>query len=312
MISKEIIKRCINFGKPERIGLNFCGNRINDISHVVFDVKSKRSWIEGEKEFSLDEWGNIWHRMIGKEGGATVMKSAIGEWDDADSYQIPDIANPNRYKTMKQIFTNNQEKYNLAHVPAWPFSIMRKLRPFEEFLVDFSLHKDKVEYFSKRLVEVIGKCIEIEADAGADGIFFTEDWGDQDRLFINPIVWREVVKPRYIDLVNIAKTRNLTVWMHSCGYIYNIINDLIDIGIDVLQFDQPALIGIDKLGNEFGRKIAFWCPVDIQKTLPTGNRTLIENEAKKLIDSLGKFNGGFIAKAYGDTWEDVEVLQDFP
>ena len=53
--------------------------------------------------------------------------------------------------------------------------------------------------------------------------------------------------------------------MHSCGYIYEIIEDLIELGMDVLQFGQPALYGIERLGREFGGRITFWCPVEIYR-----------------------------------------------
>jgi hypothetical protein len=89
--------------------------------------------------------------------------------------------------------------------------------------------------------------------------------------------------------------------MHSCGAIGAIIPGLIDAGVDLLQFDQPTLHGIDTLASYQGRgKITFWCPVDIQKTLQTKDEQKIRAEARELLDKLWKGKGGFMAGYYED------------
>jgi hypothetical protein len=89
--------------------------------------------------------------------------------------------------------------------------------------------------------------------------------------------------------------------MHSCGEISAIVPGLIDAGIDVLQFDQPDLHGMDTLAAyQENAKITFWCPVDIQTTLQTQNEGLIREKAREMLDKLWNGRGGFIAGYYGD------------
>jgi uroporphyrinogen-III decarboxylase len=136
------------------------------------------------------------------------------------------------------------------------------------------------------------------ADAGADGIFFCEDWGVQNRLLIHPDRWREVFKPLFARLVGAARSRGMHVLMHSCGYVWDIIDDLADVGVRCLQFDQPAIYGLDRLSDKLGaRGVCLYSPVDIQQVMPTGDRGLIEGEAHRMIELFG---GRFIAKNYGD------------
>ena len=100
--------------------------------------------------------------------------------------------------------------------------------------------------------------------------------------------------------------------MHSCGKTTVIIPDLIEAGIDVLQFDQPQLHGLDNLARFHGQ-ITFWCPVDIQTTLQTGDAARIEADAREMIDKLGGKDGGFIAGYYSGNeaigldpkWQDI-------
>ncbi len=100
-------------------------------------------------------------------------------------------------------------------------------------------------------------------------------------------------------LVGHARGLGLHVWMHSCGYIKEIIPSLRDIGITVLQLDQPELSGIDWLRETVGDRVTIWSPVDIQRKLPTGNRELIRASARETIEKLGQ-GGGFIAGHYSD------------
>jgi hypothetical protein len=76
---------------------------------------------------------------------------------------------------------------------------------------------------------------------------------------------------------------------------------LIKAGIDLLQFDQPDLHGLDNLARHQEQGgITFWCPVDIQFVLQTKDQKIIRDKAKEMLDKLWKGKGGFIAGYYGD------------
>ena len=126
-------------------------------------------------------------------------------------------------------------------------------------------------------------------------------------------MWRELFKPDYQVLCDRALQRGLHVLMHSCGYIREAMDAMIEAGIDAFQFDQPELYGIDRLADEFGGRVTFWCPVDIQKALQTRDAERIEHAATRMIERLGEKGGGFIAGYYGSNeaigldpkWQDV-------
>ena len=72
--------------------------------------------------------------------------------------------------------------------------------------------------------------------------------------------------------------------------------DLIEIGVDCLQFDQPNLMGTDNLAERFGGRICFYCPVDMQTTMVNGTLEDIELDARRLMFRLGNYGGGFIGR----------------
>lgn len=68
-------------------------------------------------------------------------------------------------------------------------------------------------------------------------------------------------------------------------------------------------MGLEVLSERFGGQVAFWCPVDIQRTMIDGSLDDIRVYAKRMIETLGAHNGGFISMAYS-TPEDVEHVPE--
>ena len=164
--------------------------------------------------------------------------------------------------------------------------------------MDVLLEPARVRELLGRLTEMFAREIERYADAGADAVMAAEDWGTQDRLLVSPEVWRELFKPGFRTLCEAAHSRGMKVFLHSCGRNTAIIEDWIEVGIDVCQFDQPELHGIDYLAEHFGGRMHFWCPVDIQGTLQTRDAGRIEAAAREYVEKLGSFGGGFVAGYY--------------
>ncbi|HOX37014.1 MAG TPA: uroporphyrinogen decarboxylase family protein [Candidatus Brocadiia bacterium] len=302
MDGREIVRRTVHFERPKRIAMSLPAPYPNDFldcgASPSAGWKEKR-WQEGNMELWTDEWGCTWGRLGGISKGE-VLRSPIETWDDFETYIPPDIDNPARYERARKIFSENKDKFRLGHIHGFAFNCARYLRRMDRYLADVALEPEKILALNRMVDDKFEGAIRCLAAAGADGIMFGEDWGTQDRLLINPTTWREMFKPGYIRLCGVCRELGMDVFMHSCGYIFHIIEDLIEVGINVLQFDQPALHGIDNLSVRFGGRVAFWCPVDIQRTLQTRDPETIRSAAREMIGKLGGFGGGFIAGYYGD------------
>ena len=122
-----------------------------------------------------------------------------------------------------------------------------------------------------------------------------------------------IFKPGFERLCRTAHEQGVFVLMHSCGYIREAMDDMVEAGIDCFQFDQPTIYGIERLAKEFGGRATFWCPVDIQNTLQKKDEARIAAEARQMVEQLGAGGGGFIAGYYGGNeaigldprWQDV-------
>lgn len=315
MNSREIVLRTLEYRGPERVAATFPEPYWNDLCHVSYILPGfRRDWREvrpGWQEY-VDEWGNTWAR-VDKTSKGEVVRGVLSDWSMLDQLKLPDLANPANFERVREVCGDpSNEKFRVGGLPGFPFNITRYMRHLEEYLADILLEPDNVKKLLLRVEDLLAETIVQYARAGVDAIMFVEDWGTQLSLMIKPQTWREMFKPGFVRLCRVAHEQGIKVFMHSCGKITDIIPDLIEAGIDLLQFDQPRLHGIDTLAQFHGR-ITFWCPVDIQKTLQTHDEAAIEAEAREMIEKLGGPEGGFIAGYYGDNasigldphWQDV-------
>ncbi|GBC96179.1 hypothetical protein HRbin16_01980 [bacterium HR16] len=301
MTPREVIRRNLERDNPPRIGMDFDGGRMNDFCFAGFspsETWQQKRWVEGEVEYFTDEWGNIWYRSVYGGQRGEVFQPALDDWAKLKDYQLPDMDNPKRYEGVRRRFAQETERYRVGYLPGFPFAICRYLRKMENYFADLVLEREHIDELHERVTALLERIIALYAQAGADAVMFAEDWGVQDRLLIHPSMWREVFKPLFVRLCHTAKAHGVKVIMHSCGYVWDILDDVAEAGICCMQFDQPALYGLERLAAKLRElNLCLYSPVDIQRVLPTGNRELIEREAHRMVELFG---GGFIAKNYPD------------
>jgi len=304
--SREILRRVLTFDGPSRIGLSLPKPYENDFLGVspgpAAGFTPRRLAPQGsERRRWRDEWGVVWHSLTEYDKGE-VAEGAITDWSQLDSYRCPDLGDPARYERMKALFAADGEKFRMGHLPGFIFNIARKIRKLDNYLCDLILERANVDRLTAMIREQLLAAIDRIADAGAEAIGFCEDWGTQSQLMIDPALWREIFKGEFATLCQAAHDRGMFVIMHSCGKVTDIIPDLIEVGVNCFQFDQPRLHGLEKLA-EFHGRVSFWCPVDIQTTLQTRDAGKIRADARTMIDQLGGKaggqHGGFIGGYYG-------------
>lgn len=315
MNSRERVLRTLEFRGVDRVAASLPAPYWNDLVFTSYQIQGfKPVWqsVGGDRQEYVDEWGNTWARLDATSKGE-VVRGVLDSWDKLDTLTLPDLANPANFEPVRQtVRTNAGERFCIGHLPGFPFNIARKMRRLDQFLMDILLEPERVRDLLGRIEALLADVIIAYAESGVDAVMFPEDWGTQNSLMIRPATWREIFYPGFERLCSLAHEHGIKVLMHSCGKITDIIPDLIQAGIDVLQFDQPRLHGLENLARFHGQ-ITFWCPVDIQKTLQSGNAEAIEAEARELISLLGGPDGGFIAGYYSDnaaigldpSWQDI-------
>ena len=300
MTSKEIVQRTLDFTNPERVAHSFPESDflwVNDSAKTRATDWQKVSPTKWER---IDEWGNIWQRLDDTTKGE-VVKGVLNDVSEIENYELPDFSKFEDFQTVGRARQENKDKWIIGGMPGFAFNIARKLFKIDNYLMALVLEREKIKMLHDRIDILLEDMIRNHAKAGADCVMYPEDWGTQSQIFINPELWYEEFFPRFQKLFGIAHQCGIKVFMHSCGKIGAIVPGLIKAGVDVLQFDQPDLHGIDNLAaHQNSDKITFWCPVDIQKTLQLRDEKIIRQKVREMLDKLWKGKGGFIAGFYSD------------
>jgi uroporphyrinogen decarboxylase len=297
---RDIIYANIDHQNPPRCGMTFSGGRYNDMlgAGIRPHGYQQRRWTEGKLEYYDDQWGNIWVRMKEGSNKGEIYKPAIEDWSQLADFQPPNYEHPDCGAELRELFSRPTDKFKVAHIGGWIFDNARYLRKLEVYFCDMALYPEELHAMHEMVAKVYERKIRIAGEARADAIMIGEDMGTQTGLLFSPAMFQEYFRDLYARLMGIAHEYGMRILMHSCGQNWEIIPDLIDCGVNVFQFDQPALYDMPKLAALFKeRKRALWSPVDIQQILPTGDRRTIEEGARRMYDI---FEGFLICKDYTD------------
>jgi uroporphyrinogen decarboxylase len=248
-----------------------------------------------------DEWGVGWKNVayetrFGKGHYTEIVGHPLADDEAIDSYQPPDPNRPELYVEAERMIKKYKDEYWTVGVTVTTiFETAWALRGLERTLIDLVFNPELVEElfdipFNYHLTAA-RKLVEM----GVDMIWTGDDMGSQDRMLISPQTWRRFFKPRMATFISTLKSINpdIKVAYHSCGMIYPIIPDLIEIGLDVLNPVQPRAMDPEKLKKEHGDKLCFWGSIDEQYTLPFGTLAEVKEEVITRLKTLGK-NGGLI------------------
>ncbi|MGC9468453.1 MAG: uroporphyrinogen decarboxylase family protein [Anaerolineae bacterium] len=293
MTPREVVRRTIRFEGADRIPYELPEPWGSDFAWVGMTPSPDARPREG-----VDEWGAVWEN-IGVSSLGEVKDYPLKEWDRWDALRIPDIREPRRWTVLQGARERAGDRFLIGSGLSL-YERAHFIRGLENVWMDIYLAPDALGRLIDVLVEMNLYAIERYAEIGVDGLMFCDDWGLQDRLMISPDSWRAIWKPRYARVYQAAHEAGLLTLLHSCGNITSILDDLIEIGLDVIQMDQQENMGLDVLGETFGGRITFWCPVDIQQTMVCGTTDEIRAYARRMVRTLGRPNGGFIARWYSD------------
>ena len=240
----------------------------------------------------LDEWGTGWEDD--GHGAKTETYPLISGYEALDGHRFPDPHAVGRFDRADRILQGRDDRYARSCVWFTLFERLWMLRGFEEMLLDPYLNERAFCGLRDQIVDydlaIIDHWIEREVDA----VFFSDDWGCQKGLLMNPDDWRRFYLPSYRRLFDRVRAGGAHVWMHLCGDVTAILPDLIDIGLNVLNPVQPQAMDVEQLARQFGGRLCFNGGVDVQGTMIQGSQDDVRREVHHLVELFGRTGGGYI------------------
>ncbi|MFW5986080.1 MAG: uroporphyrinogen decarboxylase family protein [Halanaerobiales bacterium] len=240
----------------------------------------------------IDEWGCQFTNI--KEGiHGEVKDPLVEDWSQLNKVHIPVERLSINKKKINQ-FCRQTDKFVLPDTLQRPFERMQFIRRTDNLLIDLMEQPPGFTELLEKIHQFYLEEIEVWCQTDIDGIFIMDDWGAQNTELINPRLWRELFKPLYKEYIDLAHEYDKYAFMHSDGYITNIIPDLVELRLDALN-SQLFCMEIEELGNKHAGKITFWGEIDRQHLLPSGSREDIDRAVKKVYQNLYR-QGGVIGQ----------------
>ncbi len=305
MNSLERTRRAIHFQGPDHIPHHLPDGKENDILWLwpaaPPEVKPWTAISSGQEEM-IDCWGVTWQRADSGSFGE-AKNHPIRDITRHAEYHFPGLNEPDKVaKIIRLVEENNRSQNPKYCLGVMPFNSLNEgthnVMGLENMFAAYYEHTQDLKDFIARLAREQENSIRLLAQAGCHGVMGYDDWGLQDRQMIGNDLIEEFFLPHYRKNWKLAHDLGLEVWMHSCGYIIDVLPLFIDAGLNVIQMDQQENMGLEDLDTKVGGKIAFWCPVDIQKTMISGTVNDIRNYVKRMMATLGRHRGGLISMAY--------------
>ena len=303
---------CGYFGYPSRLaGIGFKGTQLDLYQRFMayHRLPAQAQYSPGAErqqgQFYLNEAGTA--HLPGSNTAydhftpPALMRQA-DTLDAFESYPMPDYEATYRHGHLEQRAAEIHGR-NLAVVAGMEMTIFEvawQIRGFEELMMDFYDHPDFAECLLDRITEGSVFRARRYAQAGADIIRTGDDVGMEDRLMMSPDIWRKYLKPRLAKVFAAARQAkpDVLIFYHSDGFVEPILDDLIEIGMDVLNPVQPECMDVKMLKQRYGSRLSFWGTIGLQRNLPFGTPQEVEAEVRRHIEEAGEGGGLLLAPTH--------------
>jgi uroporphyrinogen decarboxylase len=290
--------------------LTALGNDVVGIGSTAPSCCPTKTHSDGSR---VDEWGFVYRPVPHAYGVYYEIVErplkGISSAKELASYQVPDPHAPGRF----DIARNHSQRYGqdyalLGVIECTVFEMAWNLVGLEQFLTDMALRKD---YISPILDEIAQYSINVGLELiklGADIMLTGDDLGMDVGPMISAKMWQEYLKPRLkrvFDAYKAAKPDVILAY-HTCGSVLPFIDDLIEIGMEVLNPIQVTAHGMESatLKNKHGYQLAFCGGIDQRHVLPTGTPEGVGVEVRRKILEMGQ-GGGYLLAPTHDIQSDT-------
>lgn len=165
--------------------------------------------------------------------------------------------------------------------------------------------KEEIKSFTKRLIDLQKEIAREAIKRGADCIWLANDYSYNTGPFLSPELLWELDFQFVKEIVDEVHKLNKPVVLHACGNQNEVIDMIIDLGVDGLHAIQPAAQNDIVLYKErYGDRLTFLGNIDINRLLPFGTPGEVDRQVKYLIEKVG-YNGGFVLGTCNAIMEDT-------
>ncbi len=260
-----------------------------------------------------DFWGATWTDC---DGEVFPTGPAIPSVDALDELKVPDFPAMDDFERVRQHVEEMDREGRFLDVmhPYFLYEKSLNILGAENLYTGMGLKPEKMHQFLDTVLDAELRVADAYCEFEPRCVVLMDDYGTQDRLAISPDMWREFFKPRLkkmIDRYRDNVDKEVIVELHSCGHVMPILNDLIEIGVNILNPIQSTANDLAEMRERTSKQLVLAGGICGQKVLPLGTPEDVREEVMTKMDLLWE-NGGYIPfaeKRVGVPEENLEAME---
>lgn len=254
---------------------NAVGNHIVELGSAIGfheDIGNDRS---------RDAFGVVWDKSVDQDIGA--VEGVVLPGPTLDGYEFPDPLDDRIFRGIPARLEWYGDCFRLFCLGFSLFERAWTLRGMTTLLMDFYDNPDFVRSLFRSIADYNIAQVEKAMEYDIDAVYFGDDWGQQRGLIMGYPLWREFIYPELKRMYANVRDHGKYVFIHSCGDVDELFDDLIDIGLNCFNPFQPEVMDCDALYHQHKGRLSFWGGLSTQQTLAFGTPDDVREASNRLI-----------------------------
>ncbi|MCL5986477.1 MAG: hypothetical protein M1371_07905, partial [Actinobacteria bacterium] len=222
-----------------------------------------------------------------------IIEHPLADDDAINSYAPPDPSKVDMGTTIEVINKYGRSHYIAGDIGPVLMESTRYLRGDEQTFIDLVRNRELIwrimDMLNNYYIAVSKRFIEM----GVDSIWMGDDLGAQYGLMISPQIFRKVIKPKMAFLFDEIKKMNskIKIIFHSDGCIYEVLDDLVEVGVNILHPIQPESMDPVWIKRRYGNELVLAGTIGTQSVLPFGSVEEVKTMVRDMIRSVAPGGG---------------------
>lgn len=250
-----------------------------------------------------DVFGVVWDRSVDRDIG--IPKGCVLSEPTLRGYRFPDPLDPRFFADIPAKLARYGDRLRVFQIGFSLYERAWTLRGMENLFIDLHDRPGFVDELLNAIADYNVAQINEACKYDIDAVYFGDDWGQQHGLQMGPRRWRQHIRPVLQRMYAAVRGAGKYVFIHSCGDVDELFDDLIEIGVSCFNPFQPDVMDVYALLKQYRGRLTFHGGLSVQSTLPRGTPDEVRRESERLL-AAGR-EGSYIFAPSHDVTRDVPL-----